>query len=354
MPPLYVMTDLVFGAIFVAAFILILGKRGEIQPLHHRMQSMDFVKGAAMITVVMVHVGTIVTPGRALDPFIGSGVELFILASGYLLARRYANSLDLRTYFGKIFFRIVLIYALFVIAVHIVSNGFSLSFPDLLMDFALGRSNGSGYYFIPVILQFYIAFPLMRALGKKVDPRILLVLLFLACAYWTHLDSQMRKPAWDSNPHVLAFFGRYIFFFALGLYMAPYELSNMGKKKLLAVAAIYIAGAAAVSFATNDLFLGNVYAVFAFIAIYLAYREAGKSAFGKKLAAAVAAIGAQSLLIYLFHAMILYGIVARFAPKLPDSVAYVLFTIATLALSYAASLVFMKAYWKATGFNAQA
>ena len=354
MLPLYILADLVFGALFVMAIILILGKRGEVQPLRHRMQSMDFVKGAAMVTVVMVHVGTVVAPGKALDPFIGFGVELFILASGYLLSRRYADSLDLQKYFGKVFFRIVLIYALFVIAVHIMSSGFSISLPDLLMDLALGRSNGSGYYFIPVILQFYIAFPIMREIGKKAEPRVLLVLLLLVCAYWSHLDSQMRKPAWDSNPYVLAFFGRYIFFFALGIYLSSYEISKIGKKNLIAISALYIAGAAAVSIALNVLFLGHAYTAFAFAVLCLAYLKAEESAAGKKIAGAVAAIGQQSLPIYLFHAIILYGIVARFAPPFPDSVAYVLFTAATLVLSYAASVAFMRAYGIVTGFNAQA
>ena len=100
LPP-YVWTDLVFALVFVIFIAHVLGARKKIPEMKGRLDLFDFAKGIAIIAVVLVHTGTVVVQGRMLDPYLGFGVELFILCSGYLLARRYAAKFETEEYLKK-------------------------------------------------------------------------------------------------------------------------------------------------------------------------------------------------------------------------------------------------------------
>ena len=351
--PAYVWTDLIFALLFVIFVAYVLGVRKKTVELGRRLELMDFAKGIAIITVVCVHVVNVVPEGRVLDPYIGFGVELFILCSGYLLARRYADGLETREYLKKMFFRVVLIYALFVVAIYLATSWQSFSAVDLAAAFLLGSQNGNGLYFIPVIIQLYLLFPLIRGNWKKHALALLLAVLVVSLV-WNYFDSQLRKPDWNSNQYVLAFAGRYLFFFVFGIWLSAFALEKLEAKKAAAIAAFYLAGAVTATILGHDLFLGYAYPVFALFACVLLYKWLDGIGALRQIVGAVNKLGKQSLLIYLVHAMLLYGIVSKIPLPIGWQGEYAAYAAATLALSYAVAVLFMKAYRRLTGFSALA
>jgi len=348
--PAYVRTDLIFALAFVIFIAYALGVRKKTIELGHRLDMADFAKGIAIITVVCVHVGTVVAQGKVLDPYIGFGVELFIICSGYLLARRYAAKLETREYLKKMFFRVVLIYAIFVVAIYVATSWQNFSVWGLAAAFLLGSQNGNGLYFIPVIIQLYLLFPLIRGSWKKHALALLLAVL-VATLVWNYFDSQMRKPDWNSNQYVLAFAGRYLFFFVFGIWLSSFALEKMDAGKAARVAVFYLAGAVALTILSHDLFFGYLYPVFALFACVLLYQWLDGIDALKQVVGAINKLGKQSLLIYLVHAMLLYGIVSKMPLPIGWQGEYVAYAAATLALSYAVAVLFMKAYWRITGFS---
>ena len=349
--PDYVWTNLVFSVLIAMFIAHVLGKRKKPLGLEGRLDMLDFAKGIAIITVVLVHVGVVIAPGRALYPYFGFGVELFIICSGYLLARRYASGLEAGEYLKKMFFRVVLIYALFVIAICVATSWQDFSAKDLALAFLLGNQIGSGFYFIPVIIQLYLLFPLIRGRWKKHALATLLAVLAVSLI-WNYFDSQLRKPDWNSNQLVLAFAGRYLFFFAFGIYLSAFALEKMDAGKAAGIAAFYIAGAVAITLWSGGLFLGYAYPVFALFACVLAYGLFCRFDALRLIVGPINSLGRQSLLIYLVHAMLLYGVVS----KLPLAEfgwqgEYVAYAAMTLVLSYAFAVLFMEAYKKLTGFS---
>ncbi len=351
--PSYVWTDLVFTLVFAIFIAHVLGRRKKTPEIKGRLDLFDFAKGIAIITVVLVHVGTVVAQGKVLDPYVGFGVELFILCSGYLLARRYAKELVASEYLKKMFFRVVLVYALFVVAIYIATSWQNFSAADLASAFLLGSQNGNGLYFMPVIIQLYLLFPLIRGGWKKHALALLLCVLAVSLV-WYHFDSQMRQPDWNSNPYVLAFAGRYLFFFVFGIWLSAFALEKLDTGKAASIAAFYLAGAVAVTILSHDLFLGYAYPVFALFACVLLYQWLDGIGALRQVVGAINRLGKQSLVIYLVHAMVLYGIVSQMPLPIGWQAEYIAYAAATLALSYAFAVLFMKAYRRLTGFSATA
>ena len=351
--PNYIWTDLVFSVLFVIFIAYILGARKKTPAIEGRLELLDFAKGIAIITVVCVHVGTVVAAGKILDPYIGFGVELFILCSGYLLARRYAKGLDPAEYLRKMFFRVVLIYALFVVALYLAASWQHFSPLDLALDFLLGSQLGSGLYFIPVIIQLYLLFPLIRGNWKK-HALALLLLVLAASLAWNYFDSQLRKPDWNSNQYILAFAGRYLFYFAFGMYLSAFALEKLEAEKAAAIAVFFTAGTAVLSFTGNGLFLGYAYPVFALFACVILYRLLGKFGALAPAVGAINSLGRQTLLVYLVHALVLYSVVSKIPLQIDWPAGYLAYAAATLLISYAFAALFMKAYRRLTGFSPSA
>jgi peptidoglycan/LPS O-acetylase OafA/YrhL len=333
--------------------LFLLGKPSEKMPgkPRGRIGLVDFARGVAILAVIAVHASNSVAEAKGLNGYLGFGVEIFVLTSGYLLARRYAASLDLKEYFGKIFLRVALIYALFVLATYLLSGPQAFSLQNLALDFLLGAQNGNGYYFIPVILQLYLVFPLVRKIGWGRKSIALLFALLAATIIWSSIDAQLRKPDWNSDPLALAFAGRYAFLFALGIFLANYALEKLPAAKSAAIAACYVLLAALASSLEGTLFLGYLYPAFVLFAIGAAYSAFAGLRLADSIRSLIEPLGKQSLLIYLLHGAVLYGLLAPLLPAMEWQERYAALIALTAALSFAVSEAFMAAYSRLTGYR---
>lgn len=318
-------------------------------PVKRRLQFFDILKGIAIISIVAIHSSDFTPFPQLLKDMLWFAIPLFIIESGYLLGARHRESLNTREFFTNILFRIVFIYLLFAVIIEVL-NPSHPSFKVMLLNILLGRTEGN-YYFIPLILQFYILFPLIRRI--KLDNRLLRYLSFTFIIsisfFFNVLNFFLQKPEWNSNPYSLAFFGRFLFFFCIGLFASRFDLSGLSLKKALPLLLAYLAGAASFSLHARTLYFTYVYPVFVFfifIILHNILREKyAKSCFSRL----IADIGRNSLIIYLVNTIIQYSIVKPIISAEPLifwswPLGYLFTIILVTLLSYLFSKLFLLAY----------
>jgi hypothetical protein len=207
----------------------------------------------------------------------------------------------------------------------------------------LGRANGGTLYFIPVLLSLYIIYPALikarNALGW--DVFLLLCLCFSALSEYT--DLQYAAVSWDANPLSLAFFGRLLFVFAAGMY-----LSRVNMERLMGWAAAVIAFCVSIAaivlvgqqgFHFFSYFFGPV----AFSCLLLAVHR-GIADVVRIITWVFEQLGKNSLIIYMTHSTLLYMVLKPNFTAYQGAEAFFILVLLTTALSYAFSLIFMKAY----------
>uniref|UniRef100_I2Q4C9 Putative acyltransferase n=1 Tax=Desulfovibrio sp. U5L TaxID=596152 RepID=I2Q4C9_9BACT len=201
------------------------GFRGE------RLGQIDILKGLAILCVLAQHCLTL----RMLDQswyllHIGQAVPLFMVLMGYN-ARRSAlvapqsAPLYSREYFGKYFHRILYPF-LFILAGSFAFSWldgvvYGRPFPPIDLTLFLGRlpSEGVGNYFIPLLFQFILVFPLLNRWCSSHLPSFLWGCLVLDVAFellCRNLPLQGPTAAFLYTGCVF----RYLFAVALGAWLA--------------------------------------------------------------------------------------------------------------------------------------
>lgn len=315
-----------------------------------RIAFFDFLKGIAIISVIFLHCADFTQEGAWVKEPLSFGVELFVIASGFLLAKRYENGVAVLGYWKGIFIRLVPAYVFFTLALHLFACGFLISPHELLLDVLLGRQNGGSLYFIPVILQLYLVFPILNRYRRKAlsPPFLALALaLSLLISQW---DSMVRVP-WNADPFALAFCGRYFFLFVLGMWMSERKIEDVGVKKSAAILVCLLALVLlsfAISLPFRQVFLYPAAMFFAIRAAYLALEKAKPAA---SILSAVESTGRMSLMVYILHPIAIYGVLARLPFEPAGWAGYLAYSLAALALSYAGAAMFYLAgrlVWKGT------
>ncbi len=201
-------------------------------------------------------------------------------------------------------------------------------------------------YFVPMIVSLYLLFPLIAWVVKKYTWRIIVLLgLFEAVLYLiTGLEAEKMIKfnfAWGDQQQYL-FFGTWIFYFALGIYLnfLPGVLMRKSKYVKFAALSLLIGGVALIIGDTFRL-VGNKADIIAatrftrlpvlvfatgFIISSLVWRKVFV-----KFPEIIVWLGERSFIIYLSHTLILRELFKAFKPD--SFVNFVIFFVISLMLS---------------------
>lgn len=203
----------------------------------NRLAYIEFARGYAILSIVCFHVLQRVALPPSLAQAIvfgGTGVHLFFLLSGFGLG--LGKPVSTTVFFKKRFTKVWLPYLL----VLTISLGFAVFggiFPDRLPAWLAGaglyqmffdqyiESFGGHFWFISAIFQFYLAFPFLLFLKKKLGAGRFFWLCLAVSVGWWLLVFMLEKGGsrvWNS------FFLQFLWEFAAGLALA--EIFQNSKK----------------------------------------------------------------------------------------------------------------------------
>lgn len=162
-----------------------------------------------------------------LDQILRFCVPLFVALSGYSLALRYnTGKIDLKTFFKKRIFKILPPYLFWSLVAYLsiilfqAWPGYQQNYPWWQIIF-LGKADYH-LYFVPMIIQLYLLFPLLLKLVKKYQAKFL-VIIFALQLVWLWYVQQHIQPFkgnfWcDQGQYIL--FSSWLGYFVLGIYLA--------------------------------------------------------------------------------------------------------------------------------------
>ena len=203
---------------------------------------LDFAKGYAILSIVLFHVLQLAGLSPILQKMIffgGTGVHLFFLLSGYGLGLSSAR-VEAISFYKRRASKIWLPYALILTISMVAAYTFNV-YPDRWLQWLAGlglyqmfiesyiESYGGHFWFISTIIQFYIAYPLIKYLVDKAGghtAKVVLGALAISVVWWLLVyftgNSQMR--IWNS------FFLQFLWEFVLGLALASAYCSGLKLK----------------------------------------------------------------------------------------------------------------------------
>jgi len=341
----FALLDRFAGLVFLAAaFYFLHEKASDPADRKARLSFFDVVKGIAILGVVGIHTVGIVSEGASLNRIIWASLPLFVLASGYLLGWRHNKKIDLGEYAKGIFWRLILPYVVFSVFLSLTQPQ-KADLASIVLDVLLGRQNGDSLYFIPLLIQLYALFPLFEKYKKWLLHPVGLILLFLLSYSLSDWDHGLRADSWNANLLSLVFCGRYLFYFAFGIWLSRWDLE---KERLKGVLSLLVAGALllAVSFNPAGWDQPFFYPIWVLFLLHVLYQAVKSYSLGKLLCAILSQFGQYSLMIYLLHAIVIYQLIDPFKSQLPVGGlgAYALITLLATTISWALGKVVWDSY----------
>ena len=194
-----------------------------------RLAYIEFARGYAILSIVCFHVLQRVGLPPLLQQAIifgGTGVHLFFLLSGFGLC--LGKPVPAAVFFKKRFTKVWLPYVL-VLTISLVFAVFFGTFPDRWPAWLAGvglyqmffndfiESFGGHFWFISAIFQFYLAFPALLFLKKKLgDWPFFALCLAISVGWWLAVFFLQKGGirVWNS------FFLQFLWEFALGMVLA--------------------------------------------------------------------------------------------------------------------------------------
>lgn len=207
----------------------------------HRFEIIDFLKGYAIFTIMAFHFlafAKFPPPWDSLIWFGGTGIHLFILLSGFglyfsflkkpLTWWPFIQKRAIKIYIPYIL--VVLISALIAIFIPVYENSWYALGGHIMLykmfDEQIIGSYGYQFWFLSMIIQFYLLFPLFAILKQRIrDIPFVLIALAISLS-WSLLVIALGKEyqrVWNS------FFLQYLWEFALGMVMAERLLGKTRK-----------------------------------------------------------------------------------------------------------------------------
>ena len=221
---------------------------------------MDFIRAAAALSIIAIHItANYVYVSRAayyINQLVRFAVPIFILISGLLLFASNTDYKGVRGYFaflGKRLKRIFIPYIIwsFIYIIYSLRSDLGSIWFDkgaFLLDSARKLLYGSAHahlYFVIIMIQLYLLFPLLSYLMKRWC-RLVLALSFLVTLYYQtgvylYLMGLVKFP-YFLLPNYM-FFPTWIFYFVFGMYfttrMEFWKSKLQGK--ILPVSAVWAA-----------------------------------------------------------------------------------------------------------------
>lgn len=292
-----------------------------------RLQEFDFLRALAALTVIAIHVSAayVYTSmwGCLANQAARFAVPLFLIMSGFLLTYADLNKQNFSAsdFYRRRFAKILWPYFLWSLFYCCLTGFLGADLLAALLQLPHQLIWGTAYYhlyFVIIIIQLYLLFPLLyRWLLRSPRSCLLTALaLTLACQVMLNMYSlgQLALPPQLGNL-ALVFFPVWIFFFVFGMFAAGFIedwkhfcVSHRGMLTLLWILSLALV--------VGDGYLHNTYGsssrptvmLYTLCSFFFFYALA--LSFQKRLHPAISWLARQSFLIYLLHPLVLTGLVS--------------------------------------------
>lgn len=207
---------------------------------YNRNREIDFLKGVAILAVLLVHtswnfikaddLNGVVISNAFINTFSRFAVPLFIFVSGLVLSYKYFHNLNKKSFYSKRIKSILppyIIFSLFYMLCEIAYLSRMPDTKDVIINWIIG---GYGYlWFLVLLVQLYIFFPFLINIYKKYSAKseYLLLAAFSVELLWATIDLGVPKEF---------LFPSGIFYFMLGIYVYDHPIPfNLKSTKSYAV-----------------------------------------------------------------------------------------------------------------------
>lgn len=165
-----------------------------------------------------------------INKFLTFAVPGFIFLSGFKLYNKYKDiQIDIKKFYSGRFKKIVIPYIVAFLIYFVFYKLLNLVLLKELLPALLLGTLAAHFYYIIIALQFYLIFPLLNKIFNKYDKLLLLLSLIS-----TFIFNQFVHFSYSDR-----FFGTYIFYFVLGMFLSKINAS-INKKHLVISSALFI------------------------------------------------------------------------------------------------------------------
>jgi len=189
-----------------------------------RIYFFDFIKGISIIGVVLIHIayfyydfnnyGNFSFYQNYIIKIFRFAVPFFIISSGFLLSLKNFSKNSLFDFYKNKLLRIIVPYFIFCLLIFLLKNN-NFNALNFFKEFITGNVS-TPYYFISVLFQLYIIYPLVIFLFNKFNKlKILIISFFISFL------SSLFLYKFNS----LIFFAPYLIYFVFGIYL-KYAILN--------------------------------------------------------------------------------------------------------------------------------
>lgn len=201
--------------------------------------TLDVLKTIAIVAVIALH---IISPAIALDPknlktyvildqTLRFCVPLFVGLSGYTLAKKHLiEKINLATFFKKRALKLIPWYLFWSVLIFITADAYQISEgPNHFISNLIFGHTDYHLYFVPMIFQLYILFPLLAIFYKKLRFKFVIIMFAVQAIFFTYLSKlSLAQVISDQAQYIMAF--SWIFYFVLGISLS--DISESSAKTL--------------------------------------------------------------------------------------------------------------------------
>lgn len=226
-----------------------------------RSDTIDILRGLAISSVVGIHLlssypAAIYAPNitgfffLVLNQLLRFSVPLFVALSGYMLTAKYkGQTIDVKEFYSKRFKKILLLYLFWSLVIYIVLSASPVwsQYNQSIFHWQTLLFGRADYhlYFVPMIFQLYLIFPLLHELTHKrkmitvfATFTLQLAVLILFTTVVEHRLGHAAPGLNDQKQYLFA--GSWFFYFVLGMLLAQVRLTKIWRHLISKIAPIIL------------------------------------------------------------------------------------------------------------------